>query len=67
MAEQGNVEGFIDNPKNADNLSGLVGDIRNAVMSYQVCSQSEPIMLISDTHFRPCYNKASMKEVVSLL
>jgi len=67
LAEQGNVEGFINNPKNADNLSGLVVDIHDAVMDYQVCSQSESIMLISDTHFRLCCNKTSLKKVASLL
>jgi len=67
LAEQGNVGGFINNPKNADNLSGLVGDICDAVMDYQVCSQSELILLIPDTHFRLCYNKTSIKKVVSLL
>ena len=50
MNEQGNVGGFFNNLKNADEFSGLVGDIRNAVMDYQVCSQGEPIMLMPDTH-----------------
>ena len=67
LAEQGNVGGFINNPKNADNLSGLVGDIRDAVMDYQVCDQSELIILMPDTHFRPCYSKMSMKRAVSSL
>ena len=65
MAEQGNVEGFINNPKNADNLSGLVGDIQNAVMDYQVCSQSEPTTLIPDICFRLRCSKISMKKAVS--
>ena len=67
LAKDGNVEGFLNNPKNAEKLGGLVGDICDAVMDYQVCGQSEPIMLISDTHFRLHYNKTSMKKVVSLL
>ena len=67
LAEQGNVGGFINNPKNADNLSGLVGDIRDAVMDYQVCRQSEPIILVPDAHFRLHYNKTSMKKVASSL
>ena len=41
MAKQGNVEGFIYKPKNADNLSGLVWDLHDAVMDYQVCIQAE--------------------------
>ena len=46
LAEQGNVGGFVNNPENADNLNGLVGDICDAVMDYQVCSQSEPVILM---------------------
>ena len=38
LAKQGNVEGFLKNPKNAEKLRGLVGDISDAVMDYQVCS-----------------------------
>ena len=40
LAEQGKVKGFFNNVANADKLSGLVEDIRDAVMDYQVCSQS---------------------------
>jgi len=67
LAKQGNTEGFLDNPKNAEKLRGLVGDISDAVMDYQVCSESEPIMLVPDTNFRPHYNKTSMKQTVSSL
>jgi len=37
LSEQGKVEGFFNNIKNADELSGLVEDIRDAMMDYQVC------------------------------
>jgi hypothetical protein len=37
LAEQGNIEGFFRNIENADRLSGLVEDIRDAMMEYQVC------------------------------
>ena len=67
LTKQGSVEGFLNNPKNAERLRGLVGDISDAVMDYQVCCQSEIIMLMPDTPFRPHYNKTSMKKVVSLL
>ena len=67
LAEQGNIEGFFSNPKNADKLSGLVGDIHNAVMDYQVCSWGEPTMLIPDSHPRFHYNETSMNKVVSSL
>jgi len=37
LSEQGKVQGFFDNIKNADKLGGLVEDIRDAMMDYQVC------------------------------
>ena len=37
LAEQGKVEGFFNNLENADKLSGLVEDTRDAMMEYQVC------------------------------
>ena len=67
MTEQGNIEGFFNNPKNAEKLSGLVGDIHDAVMEYQVCSQCGLIVLMPDTRFRLHYNKISMKKVASSL
>ena len=36
LAEQGNVEGFLNNVENADRLSSLLEDTRDAVMEYQV-------------------------------
>jgi hypothetical protein len=36
LAEQGKVEGFFNNVENADKLGGIVEDIREAVMDYQV-------------------------------
>ena len=67
LAKEGNVEGFLNNPKNAEKLRGLVGDICDAVMDYQVCGWGELIILVPDTHFRLHYNKTSMKKVVSSL
>jgi len=67
LAQQGNAEGFLNNSKNAEKLRSLVGDICDVVMDYQVCGQSEPIMLMPDTHFRHHYNKTSIKIVVSSL
>jgi len=46
LSEQGRAQGFFDNIKNADKLAGLVEDIRDAVMDYQVC--------ITDYSFLPC-------------
>ena len=65
VAKQKSLEGFLDDPKNADSLSGFVWDIHDAVMDYQVCSQRKPIVLIPDTHFRLHCNRTSMKKGVS--
>lgn len=43
LAKQGSIEGFFNNVKNADKLSGLVEGIRDAVMGYQVCVQGKLI------------------------
>ena len=67
LAKQESVEGLLKNPKNADKLRDLVGDIGDAVMDYQVCIQTEPVMLTPDTHFRPHCNRTSMKRVASSL
>ena len=37
LREQGKSEGFFSNVENADKLGGLVEDVRDAVMDYQVC------------------------------
>ena len=37
LAEQGKAKGFFNNIDNADKLSGLVEDIRDVMMDYQVC------------------------------
>jgi len=52
LAKQGNVEGFFGNVKNADKLIGLVEDVRDAVMDYQVRDQNELIGLAPDIHLR---------------
>ena len=37
LSEQGKVQGFFNNVKNADKLGGLVEDIHDAMMDYLVC------------------------------
>jgi len=44
LAEQGKIEGFFNNVGNADKLGGLVEDVREAMMDYQVCISSYPFM-----------------------
>ena len=36
LGEQGKIGGFFNNVENADKLGGLVEDVRNALMDYQV-------------------------------
>ena len=44
LEEQGKVEGFFNNVENADKLSGLVEDIRDAMLDYQVCVLDPPFL-----------------------
>jgi len=67
LAEQGKVEGFFNNVRNAGKLAGLVEDIRDAVMEYQVCSRDQLISLVSDIYFGLRYNKTSMTRAVNSL
>ena len=60
LAKQGKVEGFFNNVKNADKLGGLVEDIRDAVMDYQVRNQNDLASPMLDIYFRLRYNKISM-------
>ena len=41
LVTQGTIQGFFNNTENADKLGGLVEDIHDAIMDYQVCSQSK--------------------------
>ena len=36
LGEQGKTKGFFNNVENADKLGGLVEDVRDAMMDYQV-------------------------------
>ena len=38
MEDQGKVAGFLNNAKDAEALTGLAEDIRDAMMDYQVCA-----------------------------
>ena len=43
LGEQGKTKGFFNNVENADKLGGLVEDVRDAVMDYQVCMASSSL------------------------
>ena len=65
LAKQGKVEGFFNNVKNADKPGGVVEDIRDAVMDYQVCSQNKVASSMPETYPRLRYNKISMTRTVN--
>jgi hypothetical protein len=65
--EQGKAEGFFTNVDNADKLRGLVEDIRDAMIHYQVCFANTRIFSTSDICFRLCYSRISTTKVASLL
>jgi len=67
LEEQGKVEGFVNNVRNADKLGGLVEDIRDGMMEYQVCIHKLPISSTSDTRTRLRYSKIFTTRVVDSL
>jgi predicted mannosyl-3-phosphoglycerate phosphatase (HAD superfamily) len=64
LEEQGKVEGFFNNVVNADKLSGLVEDVRDAMMEYQVCIYSLSVPGTTDVRTRLRYSKISIIRVV---
>ena len=40
LGEQGKAKGFFNNIQNADKLNGLVEDVRDTIMDYQVCCRN---------------------------
>jgi len=65
LGEQGTVEGFFNNVENADKLSSLVEDIRDAAMEYQVCIRDLFILGTSDVRIRLHCSKISTTRVAS--
>ena len=45
LGEQGRIKGFLKNVGNADKLDGLLEDIRDAMIEYQVRVSSKYLML----------------------
>ena len=64
LEEQGHVEGFFNNVKNTEKLGGLIEDIRDAIMEYQVCIHILPISGASEIRTRLRYSRISMTRVV---
>ena len=67
LEKQAWAEGFFNNIKNADKLGGLVEDIRDAVMHYQVCNWNELVTFMPDIRFRRHYNKISIARATDSL
>ena len=66
-AEQGRVMEFLTNTKNAQRINGLVEDICEALMDYQVCLSNHLFSTTSDLNARLHYNKTFTMRVVSSL
>ena len=45
LAEQGKIESFLNNAGDANKLGGLLEDIRDAIMDYQVCTSPSHLAL----------------------
>ena len=53
VAAQKNITQFLSNAENAQKLNDLVDDIREAVMDYQVCTESRGVVpVVSNIRFR---------------
>ena len=65
LREQGKAKGFFNNVGNADKLGGLIDDIRDAMMEYQVRIHRSSISDTSDIGIRPRCNKISTTRVAS--
>ena len=66
-AEQGKVVESLTNPENAKRINGLVEDIHEALMGYQVGILNYSYLTISDHHPRLHYSRISTRRVVSSL
>ena len=66
-AEQGKVVEFLKNTENAQKINGLVEDIHDALMDYQVCTLNYPSPTMSDLHARLHCKRISTMKVVSSL
>jgi hypothetical protein len=59
LAGQGMAVGFLTNTENAERINGLVEDIREVMMDYQVCMSNYIHSITSDIHTRLHYNRIS--------
>ena len=61
--EQGKVAGFLKGVEDAEKLSGLVEDVRDAMMDYQVLTCVTSAYSVPNAVHRPHCSKISMTRV----
>ena len=66
-AEQGKVLEFLMNAENVQRINGLIEDICEALMEYQVCMSSCSSYTMSDVHVRLHCSKICTKRVANSL
>ena len=66
-AEQGNVLEFLTNSENTQKINGIVDDIREALMAYQVCMSNYTSCTMSNVYVRLHCNKISTETIVDSL
>ena len=64
---QEDVVGFLVAAENIQRINGLVEDVHEALMGYQVCTPDYSFSIIPHMCSRHHYNKISMMRVVSSL
>ena len=57
---------FLKNPESAQELNGLVEDIRHTLMDYRVFTLKKIILIVSNIHLRLHYNKTSLMKTFRL-
>ena len=65
MATRNDLADFLNNPENAQELNGLVEDIRHTLMDYWVSTPEWLALTISDIYLRHHYKETSITKTVS--
>ena len=66
MTTQNNLADFLKNPESAQELNGLVENIRYTLMDYRVFTLKKIILIVSNIHLRLHYNKTSLTKMSRL-
>ena len=67
LAERGKITSFFNNVKDAEKLTGLTDDIRDAMMDYQVRPFTTPPRIVPKVVPRPRCSKPSITRTTSSL